>query len=337
MGAPDEGPGPLPHGGLLLYASPLWLLGIYAAICLWLYTTSWASDDAKGVGMNYLLVAELPRGKLVNLRPARIEHEFVNTSLTSRDRRQFRIDDSGWRRVSDADQMWKDWITAAIRDWGTGLDRHLYSDAITHVLGGEERVVGEFAIVDRGEILGRQEAHFSGPNAIYRVTTLNEGKDAFVAHARRLLDHSRIDALHWLNIARDLVEFHTAHKRILLAHSPKAFQELGRLVAGSKRMPRQELCRQYQTEFMATLKILATRGRHANVLQHMAGYFKKQLDEDSRQELHDSIEDYRKGYLPLIVPVILIKHYVRQFGVRYLEGQAYLNPHPKELALRNHV
>jgi uncharacterized protein YbgA (DUF1722 family)/uncharacterized protein YbbK (DUF523 family) len=135
----------------------------------------------------------------------------------------------------------------------------------------------------------------------------------------------------------DLVGFHTAHKLVLLAHSPKAFTDLGRLVAGSKKMSRQELHQQYQTGFMAALKILATRGRNANVLQHMAGYFKKQLDDQSRQELQDHIADYRQGYLPLIVPVTLIKHYVRQFGVSYLAGQVYLNPHPKELALLNHV
>ena len=136
---------------------------------------------------------------------------------------------------------------------------------------------------------------------------------------------------------KDLVAFHTAHKLILLAHSPKAFQDLGRLVAGAKGSSRQDLKQLYHTEFMAALKILATRGRHANVLQHMAGYFKKQLDEASRRELLEHIEDYRRGFLPLIVPVTLLKHYVRRFGEPYLEGQIYLNPHPKELALRNHV
>jgi uncharacterized protein YbgA (DUF1722 family) len=133
-----------------------------------------------------------------------------------------------------------------------------------------------------------------------------------------------------------LVDFHTAHKLVLLAHSPKAFTDLGRLVAAAKQMPRQEL-RQYQTESMAALKILATRGRNVNVLQHMAGYFKNQLDDVSRRELQDHTTDYRKGYLPLIVPVTLIKHCVRQFDISYLAGQDYLNPHPKELALLNHV
>jgi len=136
---------------------------------------------------------------------------------------------------------------------------------------------------------------------------------------------------------KDVVAFHTAHKLILLAHSPKAFQDLGRLVAAAKSNSRQELKQRYQAEFMTALKILATRGRHANVLQHMAGYFKKQLDESSRRELLEHIEDYRKGFLPLIVPVTLLKHYVRRFGEPYLEGQIYIDPHPKELALRNHV
>ncbi len=136
---------------------------------------------------------------------------------------------------------------------------------------------------------------------------------------------------------KDLVSFHTAHKLVLLAHSPKAFKDLGQLVATAKSASRQELKQRYQAAVMAALKILATRGRHANVLQHMAGYFKKQLDEASRRELLDHIEDYRRGFLPLIVPVTLLKHYVRRFGEPYLEGQVYLNPHPKELALRNHV
>jgi uncharacterized protein YbgA (DUF1722 family) len=135
----------------------------------------------------------------------------------------------------------------------------------------------------------------------------------------------------------DLVEFHTAHKLVLLAHSPKAFTDIGRLVAGAKKMPQKELRQKYQREFMAAVKTLATSGRNANVLQHMAGYFKKQLDDESRRELQDHITDYRNGYLPLIVPVTLIKHYVRQFDVGYLAGQVYLNPHPKELALLNHV
>ena len=135
----------------------------------------------------------------------------------------------------------------------------------------------------------------------------------------------------------ELVSFHAAHELVLLAHSRTTYRELGRLVAKAKGMPRRELAEQYEGEFMAALSRLATPKRYANVLQHMAGYFKKDLDAPSRAELAALIEDYRKGLVPLVAPLTLIRHHVRRLGVEYLAGQVYLDPHPKELMLRNHV
>jgi uncharacterized protein YbgA (DUF1722 family)/uncharacterized protein YbbK (DUF523 family) len=134
-----------------------------------------------------------------------------------------------------------------------------------------------------------------------------------------------------------LVEFHTAHKLVLLAHSPEAYRSLGRLVGGAQKIPRQELRASYQAGCMQALKTIATRGRHANVLQHIAGYMKKHLDDDAKAELHESISDYQRGILPLIVPMTLINHYVRRLDVPYLRSQIYLSPHPRELSLRNQL
>lgn len=134
-----------------------------------------------------------------------------------------------------------------------------------------------------------------------------------------------------------LVAFHTAHKLILMAHSPEAYRELGRLVARARDIHRPDLERRYTKLFMAALTAIATPRRHVNVLQHMAGYFKDRLDADSKRELGAAIEDYRCGLVPLIVPITLLRHYVRVHGTAYLEGQHYLSPHPKELMLRNHV
>jgi len=140
---------------------------------------------------------------------------------------------------------------------------------------------------------------------------------------------------HWK--VGDLVVFHTAHKLLLMAHSPHAYQSLGRLVAEAKSVPRAELRQRYESDFMGALREMATTKRHTNVLQHMAGYFSKQLDSDSRRELLSLLEDYRAGLVPLVVPLTLIRHYVRKYDVTYLRGQVYLEPHPKELMLRNHV
>ncbi len=134
-----------------------------------------------------------------------------------------------------------------------------------------------------------------------------------------------------------LIAFHTTHKLVLLAHSPSAYRELGRYVAEAKKVPRAEFRREYETRFMSALKKLATPPRHVNVMQHMIGYFREHLDEVARRELASLIEDYAHGLVPLIVPLTLIRHYVRRFEVEYLAGQIYLNPHPKELMLLNHV
>ncbi len=135
----------------------------------------------------------------------------------------------------------------------------------------------------------------------------------------------------------ELVTFHASEKLLVLAHDPGAYRQLGRLVATAKAAPRQQLATAYAETYMGALARLATRGRHVNVLQHMAGYFKDVATADERRELQESIADYGRGLVPLVVPVTLVKHHVRRHAVGYLAGQRYLDPHPKELMHRNHA
>ena len=136
---------------------------------------------------------------------------------------------------------------------------------------------------------------------------------------------------------RDLVAFHAAHKFAILAHSPRDYAELGRLVAAAGPRLAAETLATYGTRFMRALAVRATRARHVNVLQHLAGFFKRQLTDDERAELGEVIAEYRRELVPLVVPITLLKHHVRRLGVGYLTDQVYLGPHPKELMLRNHV
>jgi uncharacterized protein YbgA (DUF1722 family)/uncharacterized protein YbbK (DUF523 family) len=135
---------------------------------------------------------------------------------------------------------------------------------------------------------------------------------------------------------RDLVAFHAAQKFAVLAHSPAHYGRLGRLVAGAgpRLAPALDA---YGALLMEALAVRATRGRHANVLQHLAGFFKRDLSGDDRVELLETIEEHRRGLVPLIVPITLLKHHVRRLGLAYLADQVYLSPHPRELMLRNHV
>ncbi len=135
----------------------------------------------------------------------------------------------------------------------------------------------------------------------------------------------------------ELIRFHSREKMLLLAHDRPAYLALGRLVAGAAGEPRGEVARRYARGFMTALAKIATRGRHVNVLGHMAGFLRGPVAADARREVAEVIADYRKGSVPLIVPITLIRHHVRAHGIEYLAGQSYLEPHPRELALRNHV
>jgi uncharacterized protein YbgA (DUF1722 family)/uncharacterized protein YbbK (DUF523 family) len=134
-----------------------------------------------------------------------------------------------------------------------------------------------------------------------------------------------------------LVSFHSDHKLLVMAHSPKHYTALGKLVAGAKNGPLRETFDAYIALLMDGLRLIATSRKNANVLQHIMGYFKKALSPQEKQELLEVIDEYRRERVPLVVPLVLIKHYLGKYPDPYLLRQVYLNPHPRELMLRNHV
>jgi uncharacterized protein YbgA (DUF1722 family)/uncharacterized protein YbbK (DUF523 family) len=135
----------------------------------------------------------------------------------------------------------------------------------------------------------------------------------------------------------NLVVFHTQHKLLALSHSEKHYRAMGKLVAEGKKRPVNEFYAKYETLLLEALKLKTTVKKNTNVLQHMMGYFKEKLSKDEKQELLEILDEYRKGYIPLVVPITLINHYVRKYRQDYLRQQVYLNPHPIALQLRNHA
>ncbi|HTZ40414.1 MAG TPA: YbgA family protein [Syntrophales bacterium] len=145
------------------------------------------------------------------------------------------------------------------------------------------------------------------------------------------------DLVEGKNRVAGLLDFHTRNKLLLMAHSPKHLREMGALVAHTREIPVKDLIDRYETLLMEAMALKPSTAKHVNVLQHIMGYFKKQLASDEKQELLEVINDYKRGLIPLIVPVTLLAHYVRKYNQAYLKEQTYLNPHPAELMLRNHV
>lgn len=155
---------------------------------------------------------------------------------------------------------------------------------------------------------------------------------------QRIFAYRRLQALfasRWT--AGHLVRFHGAEELLLLAHDPAACRALGRLVAGARSRPRAEVARRYGEKYTRALAKLSAPGTHASVLRLMAGHLENLLPAEGERKLRQSIADFRRGLVPLLVPLALLRHHARRHRVSYLLGQAYLEPHPMEMMLRTHV
>ena len=152
----------------------------------------------------------------------------------------------------------------------------------------------------------------------------------FIYHRCKQLE---TEGLNWQKIN----DFHARHKLILMSHNQNQCRELGNLLSRCSGEQVEQFWPQYVLRLMAILKIVASRRNHVNVLQHIQGYLKKQLDGEDKKELSDAIEQYRLGHLPLIVPITLLRHHFRKFPVPYIENSYYMNPHPQKLMLLNNL
>ncbi|MDD5412128.1 MAG: DUF1722 domain-containing protein, partial [Methylobacter sp.] len=237
-----------------------------------------------------------------------------------------------------------DWdVTEPLRDYAT-QQKHLYADLCGYILKknspscGMERVkvytdnrsradgVGIYAeeMMRLNPLLPiEEEGRLGDPglreNFIQRIYVLYRWK-AMLAEG---LTTSR------------LTHFHARHKLIIMSHED--YRDLGQLLAGLTKASLGQVAEQYILQLMNTLKKPATRKNHVNVLQHIQGYLKKELSTDDKAEFCEVIEQYRKGYVPLIVPLTLLKHHFRKSPHPYIEESYYMSPYPQELQLINQL
>lgn len=136
----------------------------------------------------------------------------------------------------------------------------------------------------------------------------------------------------------EVLQFHSRHKYQLMAHSYEGYKQLGRYLA--EEAPKQKLSEvlsKYILQLMTHLTKRANRKSHTNTLMHIMGYLKRNIDSDTKQDLLESIEQYRTEKVHLVVPLALLKHYLKRHGSDYIKTQAYLDPYPHELGLRNYI
>lgn len=134
---------------------------------------------------------------------------------------------------------------------------------------------------------------------------------------------------------RDLLEFHSRYKYLVMAHSQPAYKALGRLLSNGKQQPLEEIKHTYFTSLMSALKQPASRKNHSNVLMHLLGYLKRSVTGEVRQDIERVIHQYRRGEVTLTAPVTLLHHYLGQYGSDYIKSQRYFTPYPSDLGMRN--
>ena len=152
---------------------------------------------------------DLAHGKLVNLRPESVQHEFVNALSRLDERRIFDVCMDRWDSSIPDSELLVDWIVGMLRDWGTGLELSLYESSITHFLGGEDVVLQKVAVQGSRQGLGDQTMRLATPGMALKLTALESDLVSFETHARRLLAHTKLRAIQWVNIGLKTVRFVT--------------------------------------------------------------------------------------------------------------------------------
>ena len=163
--------------------------------------------------LNYLLLLDLSHGKLVNLRPTEVMHEFVNTTMTTAERRRFSVERRDFYAASPGASALEGIVVPLLEDLGTGLELALYEEAMTHLLGGESAVERDVEVLSGdGTVLGAQRMRLCAAGAAFKFTTFSDPPPTFAEHCRRLLRHLPLDAVQWVNIATHKVTMATLRK-----------------------------------------------------------------------------------------------------------------------------
>ena len=164
-------------------------------------------------GLNYLFMAGMKHSLLVNLRPERVEHEFLSTTITPAEQRRFTLVDAGWRVVNDESKLFREQLAALLSDWGAFLEVGLYREAMAHFCGGTERVIGAVPIYSGDRLIGNQAVHYLNRDTAFAITATTRNGAGLEEHQRRFLKHTPLKHIQWVNLNRHDIEFTTLTKQ----------------------------------------------------------------------------------------------------------------------------
>ena len=157
--------------------------------------------------IQYLMLTGLHHGKLINFGADQVEHEFVNCHSTTEHRRSFQLDFERWPSPTADERRFQEIVTSLLHDWGTGLDRWLYIEAVTHFLGGPEVVRQSVATLWNGIVVGSQAINLVSPQVGFEISCLRRDLELYEKHLRRFLSHTTLARILWVNIVLGCVRF----------------------------------------------------------------------------------------------------------------------------------
>lgn len=163
-------------------------------------------------GLNYMFLAGLRHALLANLRPERVEHEFLSTTLTPTERRRFSLVDAGWLAVDEESRSFRERLAALLTDWGAFLEVSLYREALAHFFCGLQGAAGAVPVYSGGRLIGNQAVHFLNPDTAFAITASTKNRAGMAEHQRRFLNHTPLKHIQWVNLNRHDIEFTTLTK-----------------------------------------------------------------------------------------------------------------------------
>ncbi|MEI6176892.1 MAG: GxxExxY protein [Verrucomicrobiota bacterium] len=162
--------------------------------------------------INYLLLTDINHGKLVNFRAGSVESRFVSTRLNKNDRMTFKIDEANWKAHSEACVKLKCILQALLQDWGAFLEMSLYREALTHLLGGHNSDMQVVNIEVNGRIVGSQKLNLLNPETAWHLSAARVNMQSYETHIARLLRHTRLNRIHWINLNQRSISLKTLIK-----------------------------------------------------------------------------------------------------------------------------
>ena len=162
--------------------------------------------------LNYLHLLNLQHGKLINFRPASVESRFVSTQLTKEKRLAFSMDKTKWDHESEGSEVLSDALAGLLGEWGVFLDSNLYREAMLHFTAEKSPGLQEVEIVRSGRAIGIQKMCLLTPDTAWHLSAHHEHLESYEVHMRRLLNHTNLRAIHWINMHKHQVMMKTLKK-----------------------------------------------------------------------------------------------------------------------------